>query len=266
MLSNFWIVIVLFFVGFFHGLHSDHVQEILARYDRDKFYLQMTRLSLEEIMDHLRLFCLVLLPLVLLRLIFPGMIEFTFLPFLAFLFFAIVNFYLFFFRKVSLHQHDHDHSHSHSHDHLDESPVCPESHDHADEEEKGHGHDLPLEMDRPQETIDHHSHDHDHSHSHLHIHHAGKAPKHQHQHYPGIWGRILQLRNLSILFLLAATIIVLPIVTGGMMVGVFLLGSYLSLYLLSLIYIAGGISLMERCISFSDLLSGTIAFLVLFFL
>jgi hypothetical protein len=122
-------------------------------------------------------------------------------------------------------------------------------------------------MDRPQEkAVDHHSHDHDHSHSHLHIHQSGKAPVHQHQHYPGIWSRILQLRNLSILFLLAATIIVLPIVTGGIMVGVFLLGSYLSLYLLSLIYIAGGISLMEKCISSSDLLSGAIAILVLFFL
>lgn len=266
MLSNFWIVIILFFIGFFHGLHSEHVQEILARHGRDDFYQQMSRVSLEEILDHLRMFCLILLPLVVLRLIFSEMIEFTFLPFIAFLLFAITNIYLFFFQKVSLHQHDHDHSHSHSHDHLGKSSVTQEKHDHAVQKEKGHDHNLPLEMDNPQETIDHHSHDHDHSHSHLHIHQEGKAPKHQHLHYPGIWSRILQLRNISMLFLLAAMIIVSPIVTGGIMVVMFLLGSYLSIYLLSLIYKAGGISLMERCISFSDFLSGVIGFCVLFFL
>lgn len=264
MPSNFWIIVVLFFIGFFHGLHSDHVEEILARYDKDNFYQRMSQISLKEILDHLRMFCIVLLPLVVLRLFFPEIAGFTSLPFIAFLAFAVANFYLFYFQKVSLHQHGHDHSHSHGHDHLDEPPVPPEKHDHSVQKEDGHAHPLPEAMDHPQEAIDHHSHGHDHSHSHLHVHHEGKTPKHLHRHYPAIWGRIFQLRNLSILFLLMATVIVFPIAMGGVMVAVFLLGTYLSIYLLSLIYKAGGISLMERCISFSDLLSGAIGISVLF--
>jgi hypothetical protein len=263
MFSVFWLAVVLFLIGFLHGLHSDHVEEILARYDREHFYLQMARISLEEILDHLRLFGIVLLPLVLLQLVIPGLKGLGYLIAIAFLCFAAANIYLFFFQKVSLHQHGHDHSHAHGHGHEDISPPA-EEHSHPDED--GHEHPLPGQMDRPEEEEDHHSHDHDHSHNHLHIHHEDKVSKHQHQHYPGILGRILELRNLSVLFLLAAVIIVFPLTAGGITVVFFLLGTYLSIYLLSLIYIAGGIRLMEKCISFSDLLSGAAALLVLFFI
>lgn len=261
MLSVFWIAVVLFLIGFLHGLHSDHVEEILARYERDDFYVQMARISLEEIMDHLRLFAIVLLPLVLLQLVIPGLKGFGYLTAIAFICFAAANFYQFFFRKVSLHQHDHDHSHVHGHDH-DDTPPNTDGHVHPKED--GHEHPLPGQMDRPEEEEDHHTHDHDHSHNHLHVHHEDKV--HQHQHYPGIWGRIMELRNLSVLFLLAAVIIVFPLTAGVITVAFFLLGTYLSIYLLSLIYIAGGIRLMEKCISFSDLLAGVLAFFVLFFI
>ncbi len=265
MLSVFWVAVVLFLIGFLHGLHSGHVEEILARYDPERFYLQMARISLEEILDHLRLFAIVLLPLVFLQLVVPGLKGVDYLTAIAFICFAAANFYQFLFRKVSLHQHDHDHSHAHGHGHVEEE-VSPQAEEHCHPDEDCHAHPLPGEMDRPEEEEDHHSHDHDHSHSHLHIHDENKDSKHQHQHYTGVLGRILELRNLSVLFLLAAVIIVFPLTAGVITVVFFLLGTYLSIYLLSLIYKAGGIRLMEKCISFSDLLSGTVALLVLFFI
>ena len=232
MLSVFWIAVVLFFIGFLHGLHSNHVEEILARYDRDHFYQQMAEISMSEIFDHLRLFSIVLIPLVLLQIFIPGVKGVTSLSFIAFLCFAAANFYMFFFRKVSLHQHDHDHSHAHGHGHVEEK-ISPQVEEHRHPDEDGHEHSLPGQMDRPEEEEELHSHDHDHSHNHLHIHHEDKV--HQHQHYPGVLGRILELRNLSILFLLAAVIIVFPLTAGGITVAFFFLGTYLYIYMLSLI-------------------------------
>ena len=229
MPSAFWIFVILFLVGFLHGLHSDHVQEILAQYDRNVFYRRIARISLEAIMDHLRLFSPVLLGVVFLRLILKETSEYTFLPFIAFWGFAHANLYLFFFRKISLHQHDHDHSHEHGHDH-DEPKLSTSLHP------DGHDHPLPKDIDEPKEPEISHSHDHDHSHSHLHLHEEGDTSKHkQHRHSPKILERFFELRNLSALFLLATIVIIYPLSTGGIGVGVFLCGAYFSIYLLSII-------------------------------
>lgn len=259
MPSIFWILVVLLLIGFLHGLHSDHVQEILAQYDRNVFYREMAKISLEAIIDHMRLFLPVLLGAVFLRFVLSESSEYTVLIFIAFLGFAITNFYLFFFQKVSLHQHAHDHSHKHGHNHVHGKSESPASF-HAD----GHDHPLPQELDRPREATGSHRHDHGHSHSHLHLHQAGDTSKHkEHRHSPEILDRFFELRNFSVLFLLAAIVIVFPLTTGVIGVGTFFCGAYFSIYLLSIIYMASGIRFMEKCISFSNLFSGIIALIAL---
>lgn len=243
MSSAFWIILFLFLIGFLHGLHCEHVQEILAYHTKEDLYRQMGQISFASIIDHLSLFLPILLPLMFLRFFLSELDDYSWVVYLAFMVFAAANFYLFFFRKLSLHQHDHSHLHEHGHVHT---------------EAEAHNHRLPLEMDNPPEQEDKHRHKHNHEHTHLHAHKEGEAPRHQHKHYPGIGQRILELRNIAVFILLTPIIFVFTPIVGGATVLAFLTGVYLSIYLLSLIYIAGGIVLMEKCISTSHLLSGAI--------
>ena len=258
MLPVFWTIVVLFLLGFMHGLHSSHVEEILARYSRDDFYRKIERISLESAVDHLRLFSLAFLPMIFIRVVLPGFDKQVIVLLVSLVVFVTVHLYLFFFRKVSLHQHDHPHVHSHGHDHNAPEPHIPSLH-------TDHNHSLSREVDDPPDVTASHRHDHRHHHSHLHVHRDNEDYEHQHKHYPKIMERLLELRNFSVLLLLAAFVISLSPGAGVAGMAVFLLGTYLSVYLLNIIYMAGGIRLMERCISFSDLLSGVVGLVVFYF-
>ncbi|MEW6381050.1 MAG: hypothetical protein AB1611_15780 [bacterium] len=257
MTGSFWVIQAIFFLGLFHGLRGDHIIDILNSRKAQDIYQRPSWVSLKVGLIHLGHALTFVVPLWLLRIKLSGLSCLSSRPALGSAFWALglQSFYEFFWvPPKQLHQHEHPHEHEHGH--LHSKPVKSagrEGGEHAD-----HFH-VPRSIDKPGSTPLDHQHPHAHRHEHLHYHTPEEERSHHHQHYSsGQINRLAKLQNILSLLAVSMTALVFPLPGILISLAAFLVGLFLAVYFLGIVYRGKGIDLMSRIDRLSAFLLGAI--------
>jgi len=277
MADSFWVIQAIFLLGFFHGIRGDHVIDVLNSREAEDIYDRPSWISFKLGLMHLGYALCFILPVWLLRIEIPGLLHLSSQPALGSIFLTLGLYSLYEFFWVppkQLHQHDHHHEHEHGHlHHQKPDEVEHDEHDKPDSAGRGgHVSHVHQDIDRPEPVaIEHpvaleHKHPHDHQHEHLHFHDPDAERTHCHQHHPGMIKRLGTLHNLLSLLAVSMAALIFPLPGILFSLAVFLIGLFMAIYLLCIVYRGMGINLMGRIDHLATFLLGVIAGLTGFLL
>ncbi|MGA1874610.1 MAG: hypothetical protein ACMUIA_03275 [bacterium] len=251
-----WVIGTIFFLGFFHGLQGDHLLEILNSPKARQIYDRPSWFSFKLGLIHMGYLSGLIVPLILLKAKVFSLSSFpsTSILGLSFCGLGLYNAYQFFrLPPPLLHQHYHPHQHQHEHLHQ----IQARAGDH--QEPHSHVHHFPQDIDKPLQVPSEHAHDHLHEHEHLHIHTPSEKREHSHQHCPGFSESLKRPRNILLLLTLSLTSLAFSPRAAMLSLMAFLVGLFLSLYLLGILFRGKGIKLMEKLVYLSHFLLGLTA-------
>lgn len=258
MTGSVYVIQAIFFLGLFHGLRGDHVIDILNSPKAEDIYQRPSWVSLKVGLIHLGYALALVVPLWVLRIKLSGLSCLSSRPALGTAFWALglQSFYEFFWvPPKQLHQHEHPHEHEHGH--LHPQPVKVESAEREGEEHADHFH-APRNIDKPGAAALDHQHPHAHRHEHLHYHTPEAERNHHHQHHSGQINRLGQLQNILSLLAVSMTALVFPLTGIVISLAAFLIGLFLAVYFLEIVYRGKGINLMSRIDHLSSFLLAAI--------